>query len=103
MGVAARTAVRSTAPVAIVATWSADEMSRACVPFPAPGFPKRTMIIGYWLLVAGYWLILPPNQKARRKPSPFKQKLLGSYQQPAASSQQPIRTLRALPVCRGTA
>ena len=38
-------APRSTSPVASVGTSSAFASSGACVPFPAPGFPKRTMIM----------------------------------------------------------
>src|SRR3954466_126583 len=45
-GVPFRRAARSSSPVASVGTPSAAASSGACVPFPAPGFPKRTMIIG---------------------------------------------------------
>src|SRR4051812_35315741 len=45
-GVPLRIAARSSSPVASVGTPSAAASSGACVPFPAPGFPKRTMIIG---------------------------------------------------------
>ena len=45
-GVPSRIAARSTSPVASVGTPSAAASSGAWVPFPAPGFPKRTMIIG---------------------------------------------------------
>src|SRR5215203_5426493 len=38
-------AARSSSPVASVGTPSAAASSGAWVPFPAPGFPKRTMII----------------------------------------------------------
>src|SRR6476660_1602350 len=46
-GVPLRIAARSSSPVASVGTPSAAASSGACVPFPAPGFPKRTMIIGW--------------------------------------------------------
>ena len=39
-------AARSSSPVARVGTPSAAASSGAWVPFPAPGFPKRTMIMG---------------------------------------------------------
>src|SRR5688572_14651576 len=45
-GVPFRIAARSSSPVARVGTPSAAASSGACVPFPAPGLPKRRMIIG---------------------------------------------------------
>src|SRR5690349_5916091 len=44
-GVPLRIAARSSSPVASVGTPSAAASSGACVPFPAPGLPKRRMII----------------------------------------------------------
>src|SRR3954469_19814326 len=46
-GVPLRIAARSSSPVAKVGTASAAASSGACVPFPAPGLPKSTMIIGW--------------------------------------------------------
>ena len=43
--VLALTAPRNTSPVASGGTPSFAASNDACVPFPAPGFPKRTMIM----------------------------------------------------------
>jgi hypothetical protein len=45
--------------------------------FSGAGFPEENDDHGCWLLATGCWLSLPANQRARRKPSPFKTTPLG--------------------------